>query len=148
MKKKKLKIIGIHEEIDFPKHNIERVPSKTDTGAYNSAIDCSYAEVKLNKNAEEVLHFILLSPHHKHYTGKVHRTKRFKTKTVRSSNGIETQRFQVKLRIELKGESFRTTFNLSSRAKMRYPILLGRKFLAGRFLVNVSKNRKVKKNPK
>lgn len=141
---KKLSVIGIHEEVDFPKQDLENLASKTDTGAYNSAIDCCSAEVKKNKKGENVLHYILLNPNRKEYTGQVYKTKKFKMKTVRSSNGTVTKRYQVRLRIELKGNSFRTTFNLSNRSKMRYPVLLGRKFLANRFLVNVSRNRKVK----
>ena len=44
MSKKSLKIIGMHEKISIPKQAIDNLPTKTDTGAYNSAIDCHYAE--------------------------------------------------------------------------------------------------------
>jgi hypothetical protein len=138
-------IIGIHEEITLSKKSIAKLITKTDTGAYNNAIDCCYAEEKENEDGVTVLCFTLLNPTHKLYTGKKHTTKSYKVKTVRSSNGTETLRFQVKLRIELKGRSFKTTFNLSNRSKMRFPVLLGRKVLAGRFLVDVSTGRKVKK---
>ena len=146
MSNKKLHIIGIHELINIPKHELENIPTKTDTGAYNSAIDCSFVEEKENDQGEAILSFILFHSKSKYYTGKKYNTKRYKVKTVRSSNGIETNRYQIKLRIELKGKSYRTTFNLSSRSKMRYPVLLGRKFLANRFLVDVSKGRKLKKS--
>ncbi|HBN02666.1 MAG TPA: clan AA aspartic protease, partial [Bacteroidetes bacterium] len=68
----------------------------------------------------------------------------FKTKKVRSSNGIVTNRYQIKMDVEINGHSFRTTFNLSNRSKMRFPTLLGRKLLGNRFIVDVTKNR----NPK
>ena len=64
---------------------------------------------------------------------------------VRSSNGIETPRYQVQLKLKLKGEEYKTRFNLSDRSKMRYAVLLGRKFIAKRFLVDVSLHRKQKK---
>lgn len=138
-------IIGIHEEITLSKKRITKLVTKTDTGAYNNAIDCCFAEEKENGDGETVLCFILLNPKHTLYTGRIHTAKSYKVKKVRSSNGTETLCFQVKLRIELKGRNFKTTFNLSDRSKMRFPVLLGRKILAGRFLVDVSKGRKVKK---
>jgi len=140
-----LDIIGMHERINFPNNHIVHLPTKTDTGAYNSAIDCCYAEEKENEEGEKVLYFTLLNPSNKHYTSQKHSTLDYKVKKVRSSNGIETNRYQLKLSIEIKGRFFRTTFNLSNRSKMRYPVLLGRKLLANRFLVDVRKNRKLKK---
>lgn len=146
MSAKKLEIIGIHEYVSLPRAGIEKIESKTDTGAYNSAIDCSFAEEVLQENGTKRLRYILLNENHPLYTGKVRNAKKYTIKTVRSSNGIETKRYQVKIRIKIKGKSFRTTFNLSNRSAMRYPILLGRKMLANRFLVDVSKNRKLNKS--
>ena len=139
MTKTSLKTIGMHERIDIPKQGLENLPTKTDTGAYNSSIGCSYTEEIETKEGNKVLSFILFNPKSQYYTGNKYITKHYKVKKVRSSNGIETYRYQVKLRIQLKGKSYRTTFNLSNRSKMRYPILLGRKLIAGRFLVDVSK---------
>jgi hypothetical protein len=140
-----LDIIGMHERVHFPKKEIIDLSTKTDTGAYNSAIDCCYTEEKENEEGENVLYFTLLNPTNKHYTGQKHSTSDYKVKKVRSSNGIETYRYQVKLSVEIKGRRFHTTFNLSNRSKMRYPVLLGRKLLADRFLVDVSRHRKLKK---
>lgn len=145
MGNKELEIIGMHERVNIAKHGIEDLPTKTDTGAYNCAIDCSFAEERINEAGQKVLVYALLNPHSKYYTRKRIITKNYKVKKVRSSNGEETLRYQVKLRIELKGKRYKTTFNLSKRAKMRYPVLLGRKFIADRFLVDVSKGRKLKK---
>jgi hypothetical protein len=145
MTKHLLEIIGMHEPVHFSEQGILDLPTKTDTGAYNNAIDCCFAEEKENIDGDSVLCFTLLNPKHTLYTGRLHTTKSYKVKKVRSSNGTETLRFQVKLRIELKGRNFKTTFNLSDRSQMRFPVLLGRKILAGRFLVDVSKGRKVKK---
>jgi len=142
--KNALDIIGMHERITISKHDIKDLPTKTDTGAYNCAIDCSFAEERINETGDKVLVYTLLNPESKYYSRKRIITKKYKVKTVRSSNGIETLRYQVKLNIELKGKKYKTTFNLSNRAKMRYPVLLGRKFIANRFLVDVGKGRKLK----
>jgi hypothetical protein len=140
-----LGIIGMHERVHFPKMEIIDLSTKTDTGAYNSAIDCCYTEEKENEEGRKVLYFTLLNSTNEHYTGQKHSTPDYKVKKVRSSNGIGTYRYQVKLSVEIKGRRFLTTFNLSDRSKMRYPVLLGRKLLADRFLVDVSKHRKLKK---
>ncbi|MFT4598338.1 MAG: hypothetical protein ACJAR8_000667 [Bacteroidia bacterium] len=140
-----LEIIGMHEPVNFSEQGIVDLPTKTDTGAYNSAIDCCYTEEKENEEGGKVLYFTLLNSTNEHYTGQKHSTSDYKVKKVRSSNGIETYRYQVKLSVGIKGRHFHTTFNLSDRSKMRYPVLLGRKLLADRFLVDVSKHRKLKK---
>lgn len=139
-------IIGIHEIVSLPKVELKDIVAKTDTGAYNSAIGCSYAQEVMDSQGVLRLEYILLSAKRKGYTGKKYRTKNFKKKVVRSSNGTETSRYQVKLKVQVKNKVYRTTFNLSHRSAMRYPVLLGRKFLANRFLVDVNMNRKVKKD--
>ena len=141
-----LKIIGIQEQISLPKAYIENLPCKIDTGAYNSSIDCSFIELLNEDDGTKVLRYTLLSQGHPLYTAKVRRTKKFKCKTVRSSNGTETNRYQVKLKITFKGETYKTTFNLSNRSSMRFPVLIGRRFLADRFLVDVSMKRDLTKD--
>ena len=138
-------IIGLHEKITLTKAGIADLETKTDTGAYNSAIDCCFAEETTDEKGCKILRYILLNEKHPLYTGKVRRTKKYKKKVVRSSNGIETPRYQVQLKIQLKGVQYKTRFNLSDRSKMRYAVLLGRKFIAKRFLVDVSLHRKLKK---
>jgi hypothetical protein len=44
----------------------------------------------------------------------------------------------IKTKITIFGKKIRTEFSLANRRKMRYPILLGRKLLNKRFLVDVS----------
>lgn len=144
METSSLSILGMHEEINLPQLDIFQLKSKTDTGAYNSAIDCCYSEERETPDGQNILVFILLNKNHPQYTGKEHTTSSFKTKKVRSSNGIVTNRYQIKMDVEINGHSFRTTFNLSNRSKMRFPTLLGRKLLGNRFIVDVTKNR----NPK
>ncbi|MGB1039222.1 MAG: ATP-dependent zinc protease [Bacteroidia bacterium] len=145
MSHKRLKIIGIHEFVDLPKAQLEGLESKIDSGAYNSAIDCSFVQEIKDENNQPILRYTLLHPSHPMYTGKVYRTRKFKRKEVRSSNGTVSYRYQIKLRISVLGESYKTTFNLSNRTEMRYPVLLGRKFLSKRFLIDVAVNRKLSK---
>ncbi len=139
-----LEVVGMHETLIFPELDNMSLQSKTDTGAYNSAIDCSFCEERADENGKPVLAYILLHPSNPLYTGQVHYATSYKTKKVRSSNGIVTTRYQIKMTVQLLGRKFKTTFNLSNRAKMRYAILVGRRVLSGRFMVDVAKHKNLK----
>jgi hypothetical protein len=56
----------------------------------------------------------------------------------RNSSGKEERRYVIKTSIRLFGKKIRTEFSLANRRKMRYPLLLGRKLLKNRFIIDVS----------
>lgn len=114
------------------------LPCKIDTGADTSAIHCERIRIK-EINGKDHLVFKLLDRKHPLYTGKDIVTDEFKEKKVKSSFGDYEFRYQVKLLTIIFGKSYRVTFNLSNRKNMRYPVLLGRRFLKNRFIVDVSK---------
>ncbi len=62
----------------------------------------------------------------------------FKVKNVKSSNGKIEERIFVKTTIEMSGRSYEAELSLTDRKDMKYPMLIGRKYLQGRFLVDVS----------
>jgi len=142
----KLKVIGRKERISLPEWGLKQVSAKVDTGAYTSSIHCEYIELKI-KDSREVLCFSVLPKTHKKYTGKVVETTDFEQKKVKNSFGQEELRFKVRTKVRMFGETFEAEFTLTDRSKMKNPILLGRKLLNGRFLVdvqqvNLSKKRK------
>ncbi len=138
LNKTKKKTIGIVDVLDLPESKLSQIPCKIDTGAYNCSIDCSFLELK-DENGVKKLNFILLDKRSKQYNGEVISTTTFWQKKVKSSTGVVEYRYQVPLDVVLFGEHYKAVFNLSRRHNMRYPILLGRNFLAKRFLVDVSK---------
>jgi hypothetical protein len=64
--------------------------------------------------------------------------KVYKRVTVKSSNGETSRRYLISTRVRLNGFTVRTQFTLFDRSDMKYQVLLGRKFLRGRFVVDVS----------
>lgn len=131
-------LIGIKDRLDIPIAGITNIPCKIDTGAYNCSIHC--VEIRKKKDNEgPYLEFILLDEDFEEFNGQVLTSRNFRQKKVKSSNGKAQNRYQVVLPIILFGQTFNATFNLSKRHNMRFPILLGRKFLAKNFLVDVSK---------
>lgn len=136
--KKPLIVIGTHDKIDLPELGIEELECKIDTGAFTSTIHCSYVGV-VEKNGVEVLEFCVLDKWHPQFNDVVHTATDFKQKKVKSSNGVSESRFVVKTKAVLFGNTYPITFTLSNRKKMRFPVLIGKKFLRNKFLVDVAK---------
>lgn len=134
--RKKL-IIGRTDIADFPKLNLEDIPVKIDTGAYTSSIHCRNIEVKRVEGVD-VLTFMLLDPSHPQFEEEVYSTEHFRETVVKSSNGQSETRYLIKTNILLFGRKNSISLTLSERGEMRFPILIGRKFLMGKFIVDPS----------
>lgn len=135
--KHKVKTIGITDKIDLPEAEIFNLPCKIDTGADTSSIHCERIRLK-EIDGVEYLVFKLLDKSHPLYTGKDIKTSVFKERKVKSSFGDYEFRYQVKLQVVIFKKKYLVSFNLSNRKRMKFPVLLGRKFLAHKFLVDVS----------
>jgi hypothetical protein len=128
-------IIGRSESMTFVEfEGLESVPAKTDTGAYRSAVHAS--NIHLDKESG-VLSFDLLGGHPV-CGAMTHRieTKEFSEIWVENSFGHREDRFEVKMKVKLGPKIFTARFSLADRSKKIYPILLGRKLLNNRFLVD------------
>lgn len=134
MDNKNLSVIGRRELVDFPKLALKNIEAKVDTGAYTSSIHCSSITI----DGEQVT-CIFLDPSHALYTGELMTFKIRKKVMVRSSNGTEEKRVVIKTKIHLMGETFRIRLTLTDRSNMNYPILIGRRFLRKKFLVDVNR---------
>lgn len=130
--------IGTIDIIDFPENNLFDLPCKIDTGAETSSIHCERVKIK-EINGEEILYFKFLDKRFRQYTGQYFQTKNYKESRIKSSFGDYEYRYQVKLVVSLFGKKILTPFNLSNRSKMKYPVLLGKKLLKNKFIVDVSK---------
>lgn len=126
------RLIGSKERIDFPKLNIRHVVARIDTGATTSSVHCERIWIE-KFDGKEVLCCHLLRK-----TTRVTRFKQFSKKKVRSSNGHVQTRYSVRMRVNLGGDEFRTDFTLSNRKMMKFSVLLGRRTLKGRYIVDVS----------
>jgi hypothetical protein len=130
------RIIGRREKITLPQWGLKMISAKVDTGAYTSSIHCEYAEEK-EENGKMYLEFKLLAPGHIKYNGKVIKTADYSQKKVKNSFGVAEIRYKVNTVVNMFGEEFEAEFTLSDRSKMRNAILIGRKTLKGKFLVDV-----------
>jgi hypothetical protein len=118
-------IIGSEEFVSLPELNVNMIHARVDTGAATSSLG-----VKWVKEEEGVISCLLLNK-------QVVTFDSFKKKIIKSSFGHIEERYVVKILINVLGRKVRTNFTLADRSKMKFPILLGRKLLKGKFMVDV-----------
>jgi len=125
-----VKVVGRSDIVNFPAMGLVNVPVKVDTGAYTSSIHCSKIEIK-----DQALHCTFKIGRNKHSAIFTE----FTTKKVKSSNGIAEERYLIKSNVKMSNRIYKIGLTLSKRTGMKYPVLLGRKFLNKKFIVDVSK---------
>lgn len=126
-------VIGTTEFAVFPENSDMPVPVKVDTGADGSSVWAT----EVNEQDGE-LSFVLFGPSSACYTGKVFTTRSFRLAKIKNSFGDDEFRYRVKLALVIAGKQYRASFTLANRANNRFPVLIGKRFLRNRFLVDVS----------
>ena len=124
-------LLGRTDIADFPLFELVGIAIKVDTGAYTSSIHCKDIE-----EIGETLQCSFLDPTHPEYNGRRFTFKKYDIASVKSSNGTIEMRYAVRSKIILFGKTYPITLTLTSREDMRFPVLLGRKFLNGKFIVD------------
>ncbi|MCK9473023.1 RimK/LysX family protein [Sulfurimonas sp.] len=132
---KEKKIIGTKELISIPDLDLYNLDVKIDTGADSNALHCDDIFV----DEENIVHFTLLDEVHAAYNGIKMAVPLYAMKKVRSSNGKLQHRPSIRVKVEFFGKEYTTVISLTDRSDMKYPMLIGKKFLANKFLVDVSK---------
>ena len=129
------KIIGKKEIISILDLELYDLDAKVDTGADSNALHCDDIFV----DEDNIVHFKLLDEVHEAYHGKKMQVPLYEMKKIRSSNGTLQHRPSIRVEVEFFGERYSTIISLTNRSDMQYPMLIGRKFMSGKFLVDVSK---------
>jgi hypothetical protein len=112
------------------------IPAKIDTGADSSSIWASGVA-----RHGETLQFVLFAPGSEYYTGQIISlyASDYRQTRVSSSFGHREVRYVVKLPVKILGRTIQATFTLADRSGRTYPVLLGRRLLKNKFLVDVTK---------
>lgn len=130
------KILGRYDRVDLPEMGLYNVHAKIDTGAFTSSLHCRIAEEVNGK-----LEFVLLDEEHPEFTGMKFIAENFEKRDIKNSFGEVESRYVITTTIRIFEEDITTEFSLSNRGSLKFPILLGRKILRDRFLIDVkSKN--------
>jgi hypothetical protein len=127
------KVIGRIDKVDFPTLDLFDIDIKIDTGAFTSSMHCHQVVEE-----DDLLKCLFFDKGHPNYNKKIIVFKNFSTTKVKSSNGMVQKRYIVKTSVILFEKKYKIDLTLSTRSEMKYPILIGRKFLSKKFLVDVN----------
>ncbi len=127
-------VMGRHDRVDLPDLGLTNIHAKIDTGAYSCCLHCHHAEI-----VDGRLEFVLLDEEHPEFTGMKFVFEKFEERDIKNSFGEKERRFVIETSIKIFEEEFITTFSLSNRGSLKFPVLIGRKLLRHDFLIDVSK---------
>ena len=113
------KKVGIKELISLPDLGIENIKAKVDTGAYGIALHVDSIEL-----VDDKIHFRIGEK-----SNNIFVFEKYKKIKVRSSFGQEQERYSILTRIKLGDSIYKFYISLTDRKNMRYPVLIGRRFL-------------------
>lgn len=126
MKYKLKRVIGREEIVDLQELGLNNIVGKIDTGAYTSSLHCS--KIAIEKN---FVKFLTLN--NREFTFPIE-----KIKNVKSSSGESERRVFIKTTVKVFNKSYKIELSLTDRSFMKRDLLIGRKFLRNRFIVDVA----------
>jgi hypothetical protein len=128
-----MEVIGYIETVDLPEIELFGLDAKIDTGADSCSLHCDEMKVEGDN-----VSFLLHDEVHEAYHGKKITLPIHKIKRVKSSNGKSQERVFIKSPIRLGRKTYQAEISLANRENMKYPMLIGRRFLARHYLIDVS----------
>ncbi len=111
------------------------VPAKVDTGADSSAIWASHIRI----DEKKALKFTLFDESSPFYNGKTVSRKDYSVVRIKSSNGQTEMHYRTHFSIVIAGKRMKVLMNLANRSHNEFPVLIGRRTLNGKFVVDVRK---------
>jgi hypothetical protein len=137
-RKTALIILGAAERGTLPELGISSLPMRVDTGAATSSLHVENLQ-EFKRGGRNWVSFDLHPDIHNVNLG-VRITTRVKgRKKVKSSSADTEHRIVIDTLLNLGGQEWVIQLTLTNRAQMTYPMLLGRAAMAGRFLVDPSR---------
>ena len=127
-------VVGELEEVYLPIHKLD-LKARIDTGAVMTSIH-ALDIVAFERDGKKWVRFEVLDQ-----LGERHKIKRPVIRTIKiKRHGMESQqRYVVKMRLNLSNLSKFAEVSLTDRTKYKYPVLIGRNYLNGSVIVDVSK---------
>ena len=128
-------IIGWCEQVHFPELGGCTIKAKVDTGADTSALH-AWKITPFEKDGEDWVSFEV-HPNQKTKEGKLQCEARVLTqKDIKSSNGQIESRYTIRTTAIIGQHDYPVDLTLTNRDEMGFRMLLGRKAIKGRFLVD------------
>ena len=128
-----MEVVGYIESVDLPEIELFELDAKIDTGADSCSIHCDDIMIE-----GEIVTFLLHDEVHEAYHGKKITLPIHNIKRVKSSNGKSEERIFIISLIKLGCKTYEAEISLTNRENMKYPMLIGRRFLSHHYLIDVS----------
>ena len=129
-----MEVVGYIESVDLAEMELFGLDAKIDTGADSCSLHCDDIQVEGG-----AVTFMLQDEVHEAYHGKKMTLPIHKIKKVKSSNGRSEERIFIKSSIKLGSKTYQAEISLTNRENMKYPMLIGRRFLSHHYLIDVSR---------
>ena len=131
-------IIGHIEHIEFPRLGFSCY-AKTDTGACTSALHADNIHIVEEDGQQWAQFEVHFKSEHQKITAHC-RERLIGQRDIKSSNGHISQRYVITTIALISELELSIELTLSHRGSMTFPMLLGRKAIAGNFLVDVDQS--------
>ena len=120
--------------VSFPDLGFSDVDAKVDTGAFRTVLHCERCEEVETANGK------MLEADFKLEGSEVKRLyfTNYFSREFKSSFGEKEKRFCVQTTIKIGKKKIKSSVSLTDRSDMKFQVLIGRKTLLRRFLVDVS----------
>lgn len=128
-------VLGQMEYVFFESIGI-KLPARIDTGATTSSLHADTIQ-PYERDGEKWVRFSLKSP----VSGDMIEVERplHRTILIKEHDGEAQRRYVVKLPVKLDSIECVTQFSLTDRGEFEFPVLIGRSFLHGRAVVDVTR---------
>mgnify|MGYP001048571896 CR=1 FL=1 len=133
--KSRLTVAGWKEILSLPGLGLRGLKAKLDTGARTAALHAADILVYESPDGPRVAFTVYPHPQIDR-TGVRCTAPLIDRRGVTNSGGLEEERLVIEADIQLGDQFWRAEVTLTDRTRMRYPMLLGRTTLEGRFLVD------------
>jgi hypothetical protein len=131
-------VIGWKERIDFPDWKVRRVRVKVDTGARTSALGVVFYDLVDDPEGGRLVRLQLAISRRSSRQVVAVTAPVLGIVVVTNSNGMKEHRPVIETPVRLGPVTKPVRFTVTNRSAMRFPVILGRRALAGDFVVDVT----------
>ena len=135
---KKKKELGWQELVDLPDLKIKKIKAKVDTGANLATLHARNLRIRKKEGVKFIYFDIPPLPGKK--KNRVRKGELLGYRRIKSSDGVIEKRPYIKTTMKLDGILKKIEITLTDRTTMDFHMLIGRKALGKRWLVDPSKS--------